>query len=81
MIILLVVLVVLVAVPLGIGMTMGSCPQCVHPGFASAWGICFGIISISLLLVQQLVWGGELSRAALRSHVIASRVERPPRPI
>lgn len=75
----LIVLVVLLAVPLGIGMAMGHCPDCA-PGTPGPLTAC-----VALLVTISIAFTFGMSRFSLaedRAHGLlgTSTLERPPRP-
>jgi hypothetical protein len=75
----LIVLVVLLAVPLGIGMAMGHCPDCA-PGTPGALTAC-----VALLVTISIAFTFGMSRFSVtedRAHglLATSTLDRPPRP-
>lgn len=77
----LVLLILLLAIPLGVGMVMtGACPECHAPGALGSWvALCFAVLG-SLMIVF-LAIGGFALVAPTTSRVLlqARSLERPPR--
>ena len=75
----LVLLIVLLAIPLGIGVAMSGCPECPAPGTAHALTFC--ITFASLLMLAFAVGLGHLRATVARapSLLLVRALERPPR--
>ena len=74
----LVLLILLLAIPLGIGMVMGPCPECPSIGMAPA-AICFAILAGFLVLA---IFGTSALLSFKPQHwvlLLARSIERPPR--
>jgi hypothetical protein len=74
----LVLLILFLAIPLGIAMVMGPCPECPSAGMAPM-SICFAILAGFLVL--PIFGTSALTRSKLRQRILllARSLERPPR--
>jgi len=76
----LVILILLLVIPLGIGMAMSGCPDCPAPGTSAGMTLCLELVLISLMAV--LLLEASLRDAILRSPADSQFVRsrsRPPR--
>lgn len=80
MIIGLVLLILLLVIPLGIGMAMGGCPDCPVPGASGGMSLCLALAVISMFVL--LLMERSVRDVILRSPpdlAFARSLARPPR--
>jgi hypothetical protein len=77
----LVILVLLLAFPLGIGMAFGMCPDCAGPGTPAALTMCATLVAA--LLIAGLLISGQIGGfdESIPASGVLRRLERPPRSI
>lgn len=77
----LVLLILLTGLPLALGMSsMPACPSCPAPDTPIWFGVCFAILAWAVLTVLVRSFGISHGLAALRPLLLATSLERPPRP-
>jgi hypothetical protein len=75
----LVVLIILLAIPLGIGIAMSGCPGCPAVGTSHALGLCLTLAAMVILFVaMSFIWA---SAPLTRGYalLLTRSLERPPR--
>ena len=78
----LVLLVLLLAIPLGIGMAMtAGCPECQIPGSLGGIGLCLAILSSLMLVALGFVELAAAASPSSRVLLLVRSVDRPPQPL
>lgn len=78
-VLILVVLLVTIALPIGMG-EMGDCPACTSTRTA-ALGMCAGILSLFILIVQKGISRVRLDEERSRLFLLVRSIYRPPRAV
>jgi hypothetical protein len=79
MIVGLIVLIIMLALPLGIGMAMGMCPQCTQPYSPHALELCMAVLTAFVLVVSSTFVPLTTARRRRLLWLLADPLERPPR--
>jgi hypothetical protein len=80
LIVLLILLVVLLGLPLGVGMTApGFCPDCESHGPPCPAGVCSAVLILLALVAPGLAASLQLSTWHIRRLLLALSLDRPPR--
>jgi hypothetical protein len=77
----LIVLLVLLSVPLGIGIVMDGCPACPPGAIAHVLGMCLGLLATVSMTLAIATTTVRMPRHRARMLLLARRFEHPPRSV
>ena len=74
-----ILLILLLVIPLGIGLAMGTCPQCTVPGAPMGFALCAALVLMVIIVVQMFVTAFRGDSLGPPGVVLVRQLARPPR--